>query len=92
MGKDEASYEGGRERWNKGVRWCDLHKKPQMGMLNKYNRWDLNSTTKITSYNVECFFVKSQIIWHVKFACKKRKRKKKGCRAKEQGTCIIHKD
>jgi len=20
MGKDEASYEGGRERWNKGVR------------------------------------------------------------------------
>jgi hypothetical protein len=28
-------------------------KKPQMGMLNKYNRRDLNSTKKITSCNVK---------------------------------------
>jgi hypothetical protein len=32
-------------------------KNPKMGMLNKYNRRDLNSTNKITSCNVKCFFL-----------------------------------
>jgi len=38
------------------------------------------------------FFCKKSNNLTCKFAWKKRKRKKKGCRAKEQGTCIIHKD